>query len=90
MVLAEIQLAVSESSSHFLSHLRTSPHGAGWWSLSEQPKHQSCPQKQRTVGTIWPSCLLRMAQSTAYSQLGAGHHLRLSLSSTYVRVSSVW
>jgi hypothetical protein len=29
LVLADIQFAVSESSSHFLTHLLTSPHGAG-------------------------------------------------------------
>jgi hypothetical protein len=29
-VFADIQLAVSESSSHFLSHLFTNEHGAGW------------------------------------------------------------
>jgi hypothetical protein len=29
-VLAEIQLAVSESSSHFLSHFFTNGQGAGW------------------------------------------------------------
>jgi hypothetical protein len=29
-VLADIQFAVSESSSHFLSHFFTSAQGAGW------------------------------------------------------------
>lgn len=38
LVLAEIQLAVSLSSSHFCNQSLTMGHIHGWWSANEQPK----------------------------------------------------
>ena len=88
LVLAEIQLAVSESSAHFLVHRLTSPHGAGWWSVAAQPKQKQWPHRQVTVGTILSRSFCLTPHSTAFSQSGAGHHLSASLSSTYVRFRS--
>jgi len=81
-VFADIQFAVSESSSHFLTHFFTNEQGVGWWSVTEQPKQKECPQLHFTVGTIRCRSFCLMAHETTYSQLGAGHHFKLSLSST--------
>jgi hypothetical protein len=81
-VLAEIQLAVSESSSHFFNHIFTSVQGAGWWSFNVHPKQKKWRQTHCTVGTIRRRSRCLTGQSTAYSQFGAGHHLRFSMSST--------
>src|SRR5690606_10320108 len=90
LVLAEIQLAVSESSAHFLSHFLTNSHGAGWWSLRAHPKQKRWPHRHATVGTIRSRSFFLTPHSTTSSQSGAGHHLRVSLSSPYVRWSSSW
>jgi len=76
LVFALIQFAVSESSLHFLSHFLTSGQRQGWWSWRVQPKQKAWPQQHRTVGTIWSNAEGGTWHSTAYSQLGAGHHLR--------------
>jgi hypothetical protein len=56
-VFADIQLAVSESSSHFFIHFFTNAQGAGWWSSWVQPKQKARPQSQWTVGTVFISSL---------------------------------
>src|SRR5579862_6292457 len=82
LVFADIQFAVSESSSHFFNHFLTREHGVGWCSLSVHPKQKLCEQAHWTEGTIWFKSRFLIPHSTAYSQLGAGHHFKFSLSST--------
>jgi len=68
-VLAAIQLDVSESSSHFLIHLRNSAHRTGSCQLFPHAKQNVCPQRHVTGrdSTCWT--LITLLQS------GLGHHL---------------
>lgn len=83
LVLAEIQLLVSESSLHFLSHLRTMGQQHGRWSPSSwHPKQKTWPHAHWTVGMMTSSERGATAHWTANSQLGAGHQRMRGLSST--------
>ena len=82
LVFALIQLLVSESSAHFLSQRFAIGQQHGRWSASWQPKQNALPHLHQTVGMTVSSERAGTAQSTAYSQLGAGHHVRCESSST--------
>lgn len=84
-VFAEIQLLVSESSLHFLTHLLTIGQQHGRWSPSSRtwhPKQNTLPHAHWTVGMMVSSDRGATAHWIANSQLGAGHHRMRGLSST--------
>ena len=69
LVLAAIQLEVSESSSHFLIHLRRRVQRTGSCQLLPQAKQNVCPQRQVTGRDS--TCCTRIT----LLQSGLGHHL---------------
>lgn len=85
LVFAEIQLLVSESSLHFLTHRRTIGQQHGRWSPSSRtwhPKQKTLPHAHWTVGMIVSSERGATAHWSANSQFGAGHQRMRGLSST--------
>ena len=71
LVFADIQLDVSESSSHFLIHFLIRWQRTGSCQFSEQAKQNLCPHRHVTGRDSTWDTLIALVQS------GLGHHLKI-------------